>query len=298
MNLRYLEYLRLVVEKGGYAQAAQAAGVSQPAVSQGLRALEGEVGCALFERQGRRQVPTAKAQELAQAGKAVDVAMKQAVRSMRAPPAVKSGTRRLRVGLAPAAGLLYGAAIFKALKSCVPECTLQIVSGGALSMLEDLVARQLDLVIAPKPRRFHHPGLSQVEMYTSRPVIYARQGHPLSAVNSLADIAKAEWVVAGTAGTPGNVIEEAFRVRRWAPPRIAVQCTDYAMLVRLVASSDLLGVVSHPALVPDPEKMGIHRLGVSEGLPHYNVCMFWFQDASSERHHPLPAFVASMIAGR
>ena len=70
------------------------------------------------------------------------------------------------------------------------------------------------------------------------------------------------------------------------------------MLVRLVASSDLLGVVSHPALVPDPEKMGIHRLGVSEGLPHYNVCMFWFQDASSEHHHPLPTFVASMIAGR
>ncbi|MGJ7575407.1 LysR family transcriptional regulator, partial [Variovorax sp. RB2P76] len=37
MNLRYLQYLRLVIEHGSFAAAALAGGVSQPAISHGLR---------------------------------------------------------------------------------------------------------------------------------------------------------------------------------------------------------------------------------------------------------------------
>jgi DNA-binding transcriptional LysR family regulator len=114
----------------------------------------------------------------------------------------------------------------------------------------------------------------------SHPAIYARIGHPLAGKNTLADIADADWGVAGLAGTPGNVIEEAFRVRRWSLPRVSVQCSDYAMLVRIVSCSDLLCVISHPALVPEPERLTLRQIEILEGLPHYDVCLFWSDNAS------------------
>ena len=44
MNTRHLEFLRLVVNRGSFAKAAESAGVSQPAVTLAIRALEQELG--------------------------------------------------------------------------------------------------------------------------------------------------------------------------------------------------------------------------------------------------------------
>lgn len=177
--------------------------------------------------------------------------------------------------MAPAAGLLYGPAIVAAALGHMVATPVRISTGHAPAMLADLLADQLDLVIAPQPRRFRASGVARRTMYASAPAIYARLGHPAGDAVALADVARAGWVVAGSAGTPGNVIEEAFRVRRWPPPRIAAQCADYAMLIRIIADSDLLGVISHPALVADPAALGIRPIRIIEGLPRYDVCLFW-----------------------
>ena len=52
MHLKQLTYLRLVVEHGGFAAAARAAGVSQPAITLAMQALEREWGVPLFEKAG------------------------------------------------------------------------------------------------------------------------------------------------------------------------------------------------------------------------------------------------------
>ncbi len=44
MNTRHLEFLRLVVNRSRFANAAESAGVSQPAVTLAMRALEQELG--------------------------------------------------------------------------------------------------------------------------------------------------------------------------------------------------------------------------------------------------------------
>jgi len=274
MKWRQLELLRCVVDGGGFAQAAVAAGVSQPAVSQAMRRLAAQLGEPLFERQGRRQVPTPKAIELAQAMRAADERLRACGPGGKAAR-VGAGERTVRVGLAPAAGLLYGPAMAKALAGAGGRARLSIVTGSAPVMLDALKRGELDLAIIPRPRGTDDAGLCERLMYVSQPAVYCRQGHPLAAATSLREIVRARWVVAGQSGTPGNVIEEAFRVRRWAPPRIAVQCADYAMLVQIVADTDLLGVVSHPRLVPQPRGLGIVPVRIGEGLPHYEVCLFW-----------------------
>lgn len=50
MDLRLLEYFAAVVEHGGVTRAAEALYLSQPSLSQAIRALEREVGAPLFDR--------------------------------------------------------------------------------------------------------------------------------------------------------------------------------------------------------------------------------------------------------
>lgn len=64
-NLRHLRVFRAAVTCGSVSAAAQAAGVSQPAVTQSLRKLEAAAGGALLARTGQGVVPTDRGAVLA-----------------------------------------------------------------------------------------------------------------------------------------------------------------------------------------------------------------------------------------
>lgn len=53
MELRQIEYFVAVVDRGGFTRAAAALHVSQPALSQGIAALERDLGMPVFHRLGR-----------------------------------------------------------------------------------------------------------------------------------------------------------------------------------------------------------------------------------------------------
>lgn len=59
MEIRQLEYVVGVVDEGGFTRAADALHVTQPALSDGIRRLEAELGLELFHRVGRRAVLSA-----------------------------------------------------------------------------------------------------------------------------------------------------------------------------------------------------------------------------------------------
>ena len=65
MDLRQLLTLRTVVDKGSFSHAAEELGISQPAVSFQIRALEERIGQRLLDRSGRRVT-------LTDAGRVVD----------------------------------------------------------------------------------------------------------------------------------------------------------------------------------------------------------------------------------
>ncbi len=64
MDLRQLSYVVAVVDEGGFTRAAKAMHVAQPSLSQAVRALEAELGVALFHRTSRAVVLTAAGEAL------------------------------------------------------------------------------------------------------------------------------------------------------------------------------------------------------------------------------------------
>lgn len=71
INLNRLRLFLAVVEHGGVRRAAEAIGISQPAVSQAIHALEAEAGLSLLERVGRGVRPTPAGLVLVEHGRRV-----------------------------------------------------------------------------------------------------------------------------------------------------------------------------------------------------------------------------------
>lgn len=59
LEIRHLRYFLAVVEAGSFSRAADRLGISQPSVSQQMRDLEADLRVTLFQRRGKRILPTA-----------------------------------------------------------------------------------------------------------------------------------------------------------------------------------------------------------------------------------------------
>ncbi len=297
MYLKQLWYLNLVVSKGSFLGAAREAGVSQPAITQAMQALEREWGIPLFEKVGRKKVPTPAALMAAQ--RAGDLHARLEGLAPREEPGLSKWTlgreaATFRTGMAPAAALLYGPLIENIWREHNPQGLLQIVSGSAPELLDALHSNELDLVVAPRPRRYEATDISVHPLHTSTPTVCARINHPLASATSLREIESAGWAVAGRSGTAGNVIEEAHQVRKLPKPRILVQCADYSALLNFIASSDLLCVVPHPILLHSRESAAVCALRIREGLPQYEVCVFWATNHLEPKGAAIEAIVAAL----
>ena len=285
-SLRPLRYLQLVVAHGSFRAAGLAAGISQPAISQAMQKLEREWRIPLFEKRGRRKLPTAQAlralEQLAKIGNALESLAAQPVNEamtseLGASTSVSMATSAstLKVGMAPAAALLYGSLIEKVWRSHHPEGSLQVINNDAADMLAALDRSEVDLVIAPQALGHRPAGLVTQPLHTASPVLCARAGHPLTRASSLKQLSSAGWAVERGDGAGAAVIQDALRGRRLSPPRIRVACSDYSALFDFVARSDLLCVVPHPVLLPYDDPPRVVPLPIQDPLPHYDVSVSW-----------------------
>lgn len=91
MDIRHLEYFLAIVDHGGFNRAAAALYVSQPSLSQAVRALERDLGTDLFHRIGRRAI-------LTEAGKALIEPARESVRSLQTARSSVEAVHELREG--------------------------------------------------------------------------------------------------------------------------------------------------------------------------------------------------------
>jgi DNA-binding transcriptional LysR family regulator len=95
MELRQLEAFAAVARAGSFTAAAEQLGVVQPAISQAVRRLEGELGLTLFERTSRRVTPTADGAAFLPHAEAVLASLAEARNAARELAAGEAGAIRL-----------------------------------------------------------------------------------------------------------------------------------------------------------------------------------------------------------
>ena len=97
VSLRQLRYFNAVIRADSFGKAASECSISQPALSEQIAAFESALGLRLFDRVGRRAIPTQQALQLHRRITATMGDLQAALRAASDRSAAVSGT--VRIGL-------------------------------------------------------------------------------------------------------------------------------------------------------------------------------------------------------
>src|SRR6185503_972149 len=121
VELRHVRCLVAIVDHGGFTGAAAELGVSQPAVSRGLAALERQLGVRLLRRTSREVVPTAAGDRVLARARRLLTDVEDLIRDAR------GGVGRLRIGHAWAAMGEHTVEFQRRWAAQHPDVTLHVV---------------------------------------------------------------------------------------------------------------------------------------------------------------------------
>lgn len=248
LETRDLDYLLAVQEHGGIGKAAEALGMSQPALTKALRRVEEQAGLPLFERTVNGVTPTPAGTLFLARARRIALEYDDALKEMEA---LRSGEQGLlRIGYSPTVpgSLVLGAC--QQLMTERPAAKLRLRRRLARDLGALLFAGELDLIVAPQLDS--SDGTCEfVELFHDSLVVLADEGHRLHRRRglTLADLADEQWLLPAPHIRIRQQVDEAFRQRGLAGPKLRVE-TDFGSnsLLHLLRGTTMLCVAGTESL--------------------------------------------------
>lgn len=244
MDIRRLELLRELAERGSVTAVAEATRRTASAVSQQLKILEREAGVPLTERSGRGIVLTSAGRALARTATDVAVAIERAEALWEDFRSAPQGEVTLTIF--PTGGQMLLPELLTAV-SRLPGLTLQCADlDSHVTDVADLTS-DFDVVIADSPSL--HPswarrGLAVVPLMREPLDVALPEGHPLGRKKQLepADLIDEPWI--GTpAGLPFDRILRSIEAVNGTPANIVQRFVDNGIVESLVSAGLGIGIL-------------------------------------------------------
>jgi LysR family transcriptional regulator of abg operon len=265
MRISQLRDFVSIVEAGSIRAAARTHGVSHPAMSKSLRALEGEVGVQLIRRSTRGVVCTPAGRAfLAHAG-AIRAEVRKAEEELAELAAPGGGT--VSVGFTPTVAAVAPEAIARFLDDH-PLVRLRIMEGTASALVPLVRDETLDFAVVQKILATVGPGLKFRALYRDRMVIACRRGHSLRGARFLSELADTRWLGFIAPGS-GSWLERAFATVGLAFPRRFTMCESFAFAVELMTRTDAVMAMPAPVFAGPLSRGLLAEIPVEEPLPPY-----------------------------
>ncbi|MCB5944396.1 LysR family transcriptional regulator [Acidocella sp. KAb 2-4] len=271
-------------------RAAEALGVTQPAISRALKRLRALLGDELFHRTAHGMEPTAYAEHLAGPVSAALQTLQNAL-SQELPFDPRTSQRRFTIRMSDIGELTILPRLLRHLGQVAPGVALTIVRGSHDTLKTEMETGQVDLAIGLIEDL--EAGFFRRRIFRQGYVCVFRPDHPLAGrALTLEDFAAAEHVVVTAAGTGHARIDELIEAQGIAR-KIKLRVPQYASLEPLLRASDLIATVPEALVQPGlyPLALGAARHPVA--LPILPIEMFWH--ARSHRD-PANAWLRQTIA--
>jgi DNA-binding transcriptional LysR family regulator len=251
VTLVQLRHLISLAQSGSFTRSADALFLTQPALSRSIRALEDELGQALFDRVGRRSVLTPFGAEVVQRARQLVFDADELTTLGPEMLAGRAGT--VRVGLGSGPGALLMTPLLKAMAQSHPSVHLEIARGPTDVLARRLQERELDALVVDVRSLLPAPDLRVAHVVEMRGAYLVRPGHPLTRhEGALRFDALLRFPMAST-----PLSDEVARtlVERYGPaahPSVSVslRCEEIPSLVDVVRHSDAV-LLAIRAAAPD-----------------------------------------------
>ena len=209
MDTRQLAAFCAVVERRSFSQAADRLGVTQPAVSLQVRALEKRLGAQLLDRSGRRVEPTEAGWRLYRGAQRMLALEDQLVADVAASgEGALAGDLVLGASTGPAAvAIPVALAEFQRLN---PDVRVYLTVSDTHSVVERVAARELELGIVGAARR--HRGVRFEPFFSDQVILACPPGHAFAGRTITLDELREETLILMQDGAGvRQVVEDALR---------------------------------------------------------------------------------------
>lgn len=281
MELRHFRYFVCVAEELHFGNAAHRLGISQPPLSQQIRALEDELGVRLFDRTSRRvQLTEAGRQFLPEAL----ATLAQADRAARVARLAHSGeVGRLSLGFSPSVPFISH--IVDALarfRQAYPRVSIELnelrreeqIAGVERGTLDIGIMRSFSLLELP-------PQMEALHLQREGMVVALRQDHQLATCErplTLADLRDEPLILFGSmngAGFNEMLIEHARRLG--FTPNVTLEADSFGTLVGLTAAGLGITIMSRSLARLNVDKLVFRHIEMPFSS---KLVMFHLRDAS------------------
>lgn len=258
MTLVQLRHLIALAESGSFSRSAEVLFLTQPALSRSIRALEDEMGQALFDRVGRRSELTPFGREVLERARQIVFEVDELAASGRQLKEGRAGT--LRVGMGSGPGAMLMTPLLLEMATSHPAVRVTISRGNTERLVQGLRERELDALVIDARSLSPSSDLRVVTLAEMRGVFMCRKGHPLLRASGVLRFAALRHYP--IASTPLSDEVARMLVEHYGPSAhpdecVTLRCEEIASLVDVVRASDaiLLAIrASAPDLVELPLK--------------------------------------------
>ncbi len=270
ISMRHLRYFESLARQGHFGRAANACGVSQPALSLQIKELEQTIGAPLVDRGGRRIGLTSLGEAFAVRVRDILRAVDELGDLARASQGPLVG--RLRIGVIPTVAPYLLPSIVKGLAERYPRLELGPREAVTEKLVEDLREGRLDAAIVALP--VSEPSLHEVPLFAEEFVL----------VRPLADADRPVPAAAALRDRHLLLLEEGHCFRdqaiaycKFSPQtsRDVVQASSLSTLVQMVGAGLGVTLVPEMALAIETRSAAVSVARLPPPRPSRTIGMVW-----------------------
>ena len=277
-TLRKIEMVEAVVKLGSISAAARAFGISQPALTQGLQAIETELGVKLFSRKGGSLVPTAYARPFLTHVDHIRNEILEAKRdlSLQNHP---SGESKLRICAGIRSGSIWVDRAVMMLRRTRPEIQLSL-DHKLLNLYTRLVDGEvdigvtiIDLIPANSPRMVVEP------LGKWRALFVCGAEHPLAMLTNLTIDQLKAYPLVGDFNYPVmlSLFNHQVNISDW--PLSSLQAETLDAVIGIVTTRHCIAIVSKENIEHELSEGSVVELKLADNLElNVNVVLAYLND--------------------
>jgi len=230
IDTRQLRSFLVLSRLGSFTAAGKALHLTQSAVSHAIKALETDLDCALFYRQGREVFLTPHGRELVTHAESIEREMALARGNLGALDQNPRG--EMRIGCTPAAAQFILPTVLREFKDSFPQYNLSIIPGESPEILERLEKNKIDVALCLKPRDASH--LEWKTLLSDQLSFLTDSLHPwLSSPPKIRDLMDQTYIVSSRNSATFDLIQDYF-LKLGVRPRSFIELGNTEAIKELV----------------------------------------------------------------
>jgi DNA-binding transcriptional LysR family regulator len=288
MTLVQLRHLISLAQTGSFSKSATALFLTQPALSRSIRALEAELGQALFDRIGRHNELTPFGRDAVERARELVLASDDLRDSGRRAGDGLEGVLRIGMGSGPGAMLMTPLLMKVAQER--PRLRVEIARAGTDLLVQALRERSLDALVVDARSMRPAPDLHAQCLHDMRGAFMVRRGHPLAKRRTSTrfdDLRPYPLASTPLSDEVGRVLAERYGPEAHPSVCVTLRCEELPSLVEVTRRSDAV-LLAIRAAAPDLVELKMQP-------PLGATARFGLVTLSRRTEHPGLALVRQLI---